>query len=1775
MSVEEGRHLCLGCPQPLLPAIIEALEARLLLTGAADGGLSVPFLPPQFFLWQAGGYLSDPSPGEPLDVAMAYLASHAGLFALDPADILQSAVTDLYTSADTGVTHIYLRQQFGGLEVVNANMSVNVTADGRVLNVGGGFVSGLGACAVAMVEAPLTAVAASSRAGLAVGLPSAADSLVAEQTDGPDRTTVLINPELSLDPIPAKLHYVASPEGVRLAWDLVMRTADLQHWYELSVDAATGECLRLSDWVDAASYNVYAGPAESPDDGSRTVVTDPYDPLASPYGWHDTNGAAGAEYTDTRGNNVFAQEDADANNTGGFRPDGGADLNFDFALNLAQSPVSYRSAAITNLFYWNNYLHDVHYRYGFDEASGNFQMINYTGLGLGKDAVLADAQDGSGTNNANFGTPPDGQSPRMQMYLFSYNMPMRDGDLDNQVIIHEYGHGVSTRLVGGPANSGALDARQSGAMGEGWGDWWALMLTMKSTDAKMGAYPFAAYVLGHAQDGPGLRRYPYSFDMSVNPLTYGDFASNPEVHSAGEIWCSALWDMTWLLMDKHGFSEDFAGGYDPASPGHNAGNILALKLVEDSLKLMPANPSFLDGRDALLQADLVLTGGANSNIIWAAFARRGMGLSASDGGSANATYTTEAFDSPSDYPVVVSSTPSGPAGTPISQITLRFNRAIDPGSFSVADDVASFTGPGGVNLKPAVTGATWDDPMTLRISLAAQTTPGPYAMTIGPQIVSAGDGRCMDQDRDGVPGETFDDRYTASFEGVFVLYSADMSSDPGWSLDAGTAPNQWLYGVPSGIDGDPSSGHTGDKVIGYNLQGNYPDDMAAAQYATTPVFSTVGYGDITLGFWRWLGVEASIYDHASIEVWDGTAWTTAWDYTGPNVSPASWSYVQYVLPASANDRPEVKIRWAMGPSDKFTNYCGWNIDDVLVWGTSAGSDIVGPTAAASVPATLTGAQQRIEFHFDEVMDTSSFSVADDVVSFTGPGGDLKSGITGFAWLDGQTLEVRFIAQSAPGSYTMVIGPNITDNAPSCNPMDQDRDGVNGEAVDDRFGVSFTIVAGPSVLYSADMSVDPGWTFDPGTGPYKWSYGVPTGVSGDPTSGHTGDKVVGYNINGTYQNSMSATQYATTPAFSTVGYTSVTLEFWVWLTVEDSQYDHADLQVWNGSSWLTIWSHIGGTFVTRNAFTYRRYVLPASVSNQREVKVRWGMGPTDSAVALCGWNIDDVLVTGTPGGAPAVVGRYVFYNNSAFDGMTAGASDGDDYAIAPPPSLYDPAETGKQLGKQALLPGQTASLVNYTNYSRGINGIMVDIAGLAGRAVTAADFAFRVGNSSDTSQWSVAPAPLSVTVRRGAGAGGSDRVTIIWADDDPLTSQREPGAISNQWLQVVVLSDSSGGSLGLADDDVFYFGNAIGETGDNPGDAKVNATDVLAVRNHPHLASNPAPIHDAYDLDRDGLVNSESADERIASSNQTNFLTALRLITAPATAGAPTADDGDGTQPQFIIGDATKDGLVDEADLMVLMTNFGSTGATWAEGDFDGNGTVDAADYLALKDHLGQSAPTGGSGQVAAPTPAGTTAPAEITQAPAQPAPAAGEPNPAPAAPSEPTPAAPSEPTPAEPADTPAETPAPADTEPANAMRLTLASQAAALTASARFNEDIQRGMVNPLVEPSGVPVSSGSGILPASRGGVPGLYVTARTGAAARGGPRGLMPALLLAQPLPEAWIHAGLRAEAGDDRPAEGNLADPLLPTLQPILWQDDLQPRKGETGCRPGISRLTKHRP
>ena len=387
--------------------------------------------------------------------------------------------------------------------------------------------------------------------------------------------------------------------------------------------------------ADGSSYRAFPFspvPIESPVHGTRALISDPADATASPFGWHDTDGRAGADTRTTVGNNVAAGTDLDGDDV--VDPRGrpvSASLDFDFPFDPTDPPSAYRPAAVTNLFVWNNLVHDFLYRYGFDEAAGNFQQNNYGRGGHGGDAVIADAQDGSGllgsrrtTDNANFATPPDGTAPRMQTYVFTSSDPERDSDLSGEVIAHEYAHGLSTRLTGGPAYDECLDNDEQ--MGEGWSDVIALLMTMRGESATDRTRGIGTYVSGQPSDGPGIRgrRYSTGGPSGTNPWDYDTIRfTGGSPHALGAVWAQMLWEMTWMLVDDHGFDPDLVAG--------NGGNNIATQLIVDGMKLQPCEPGFVDARDAILQADAIANDGRNVCTIWAAFALRGLGYSATQG----------------------------------------------------------------------------------------------------------------------------------------------------------------------------------------------------------------------------------------------------------------------------------------------------------------------------------------------------------------------------------------------------------------------------------------------------------------------------------------------------------------------------------------------------------------------------------------------------------------------------------------------------------------------------------------------------------------------------------------------------------------------------------------------------------------------------------------------------------------------------------------------------------------------------------------------------------------------------------------------------------------------------------------------------------------------------------------------------------------------------------------------------------------------------------------
>ena len=784
----------------------EQLEDRLTPSAAAP--------PTYFFVHQSDTAATGAAP---LASAFQYLSEHAGQFGLTQADLADAIVTDLYRDADTGITHIYLRQSANGLAVENANINLAVADDGRVLSAAGGFVADLASRLPAGTPA-LSASEAVIRAAAALGVTLSGQPVMTETLGGVAAVTVFSAPELSLDAITARLHYMATDDGgVALGWQMVVRTADLDHWYDLSIDGATGAMNSLSDWVSDATYNVIAAPAESYQDGGFTILTDPHDTTASPFGWHDTDGVAGAEFTDTRGNNVDAHLDrVNDNIPDGVRPDGGAALDFSgFTFDPTQAPTSATNSLISqlNLFYAINRIHDVSYQYGFTEAAGNFQVNNYGRGGAGGDAVQADALDGGGTNNANFGTPPDGSAPRMQQYIWTITNPDRDSSLDNGVVYHEFGHGISNRLTGGPANSNALNATQSGGMGEGWSDFYALMLTQRSTDLPGGRYGIGTYVIGQGLNGTGIRSFPYSYDMAINPMTFADYGTgagqSTAVHFAGARWASALWDIDMLLCQKYGFDGDLSTGWSAGGTG----NKLALQLVTEGLKLQPALPTFLQARDAILAADIALNGGRDQAELWTAFARRGLGYLASTSGP-NSTAITEDYGVPSGISIQPTATiTEGDSGTSTLTFTVTLSAA---NSRNVT-----------VNYATAGVTATVADGDYQPASGTLTFTPGQTTRTF--TVTVNGDTR-FELD------ETFRINLSAPVNGYFIT---------GDNLSTATILNDDAPPVIGVSGASVLEGHTGTRTVTFTVSLNTASGLPATVNYTTANGSATAGSDYT------------------------------------------------------------------------------------------------------------------------------------------------------------------------------------------------------------------------------------------------------------------------------------------------------------------------------------------------------------------------------------------------------------------------------------------------------------------------------------------------------------------------------------------------------------------------------------------------------------------------------------------------------------------------------------------------------------------------------------------------------------------------------------------------------------------------------------------------------------------------------------------------------------------------------------------------------------------
>ncbi|MDY7094410.1 MAG: M36 family metallopeptidase [Acidobacteriota bacterium] len=1023
-----------------LQAQIPNLEVRLEPTTGAARTIS-----------NRTGYLTaDDREAAPLTVGLSFVQDNLALFGLTPADLEGYEVRDSVFSKVSGATHLYLVQRHAGIPVYNGQLHLNVNRNGRLISVNNAFLPELSK-SVNSTAPRLTAVAAVNSALRHLGLDTKVEGRSGLPT-GTTQTTLIPHEGVSQRPITAQLMWLPVHRGnARLVWNFQIWTLDSQHSFDFNVDAMNGKVWTRFDWTSDDSYRVYAIPAESPNhvtplppsDG-RTLVVSPADSTASPFGWHDTNGSAGAEFTIHRGNNVHAYDDRDNNNSPpSSEPDCGGSIVCDFSLNLTQAPNQYIPAAVANLFYWNNIIHDVQYQYGFDEQAGNFQENNYGNGGSGSDSVNAEAQDGSGSNNANMATPPDGSNPRMQMYVWTAPNPDKDGDLDNGIIIHEYGHGISIRQVGGPSTSSCLNNTQQA--GEGWSDWWSLAYTAETGDAGTDPRGIGTYALDQATSGPGIRTQRYSTDSGVNTWTYSTISTGVSVpHGVGAVWAQGIWEAYWALVDVHGYDSDI---YNAAG---GAGNQRMMLYVNEGLKNTACSPTFLDNRDGIIQAAVDNYGGADVCRLWEAFAAFGLGTDASTGGSGSLS-ATNGFSVPPECQC--SPQPIADAGP--DQLICQGD-SVQIGTPAQTGNSYSWS-PGG------------QTSAQITVSPAATTS---YTVTATTSCGSANDSATVTVD-DGSGGGLSDDfeggAGSWSASGLWHLTSNSSCASPGYS----SAVNAFYYGQDASCDYDTGGTSTGDLI--------------------SPTISGIT-STSTLSFDYYRVVESftgGSYDQAEVAVSGngGSSWTTLWSRDSADASTASWqSSGNLSLSAFAGQAIQVRFRFNSvdGVSNTFT---GWFIDDVVVTGESAcGPGNTPPTVSITAPADGSSSTQGDSVSFagsaNDAEDgniTASLSWSSSIDGAIGSGGSFStSGLS----VGSHTITASVTdSDGAPGSDSISVNVNApTNDAPVVN-ITAPADGSN---FDEGTSVSFsgtandtedgTITASLSWSSDLDGSIGSGGSF---------------------------------------------------------------------------------------------------------------------------------------------------------------------------------------------------------------------------------------------------------------------------------------------------------------------------------------------------------------------------------------------------------------------------------------------------------------------------------------------------------------------------------------------------------------------------------------------------------------------------------------------------------------------------------------------------------------------------
>jgi extracellular elastinolytic metalloproteinase len=645
------------------------------------------------------GFLTGASVRPASQIAMDYVRSHLRAFGLDRADLRTFDIRQDYADI-AGTHHISWTQRAEGVTAFRSGLKANVTGDGRLINVTGSPVHGLSVISSLPNLGSNEAIDVARRS-------AGAQQLVPQREDT------------------AKLVLFPTQRGARISWQTT--TWVDPNFLALSVvDAGTGSVLWRANLTHAdaigtgQAVDMYPSGDLPNGGGDLHAVTFPvFDGTA-------LSGNNAHVFADVNDDDKAAPKDEVAAITGtdwsGYTPEydtttASQNCSTHFFCTwdktVARDWNRNRSWFGVQLYHFLNTFHDhlLAAPIGFTEAAGNFQVTNSTGQGLGDDAVEGHFIDGANTangfpdgghvNNANFTTLPDGQPGVMQMYLqraapWGPHIPSGDSGDEAETVYHEFAHGLSNRLVTTPDGIPAVNSLQAGSMGEGWSDWYAIDFTDNNgwffdTPAAGDAFPFR-YSAGDdvvfrtsAADCPvgvaALNCPVEGFGTNPGGYTYADYGTiigGPEVHADGEIWVQTLWEMREQL-----------------------GSAVSESLVTRGMELSPPEPSFLDMRNAILQADQVGFAGVHQDTLWALFAERGMGYFAASG-DGNDVHPVADFEIPPDCIVDPCGSVSGTitdsvTGAPLEGVTVGIGGHVSvlggdlaaktdaAGTFSIAD----------------------------------------------------------------------------------------------------------------------------------------------------------------------------------------------------------------------------------------------------------------------------------------------------------------------------------------------------------------------------------------------------------------------------------------------------------------------------------------------------------------------------------------------------------------------------------------------------------------------------------------------------------------------------------------------------------------------------------------------------------------------------------------------------------------------------------------------------------------------------------------------------------------------------------------------------------------------------------------------------------------------------------------------------------------------------------------------------------------------------------